>query len=85
MPKDAKADYQKYKSWYLAREASAEGVRKRVLRDQARTAAIKSGALTGKSDKREVDHKTPLSKGGGNGKGNTRVTSRTANRKKYTG
>ncbi len=76
-------DYRKNRSYYLARESSTAGKKKRVVRAQARAAAIKSGALTGKSDPREVDHKTPLSKGGGNGKGNTRVTSQTANRKKY--
>lgn len=31
---------------------------------------------------KEVDHKRPLSKGGGNGKKNLRVVTRTANRKK---
>jgi hypothetical protein len=82
MPKDPQ-DYEKNKAYYLAREASPEGVRKRVVRAQARTAAIKSGALTGKSDAREIDHKRSLSKGGGNGPGNTRVTSTTANRRKY--
>ena len=82
MPKDPH-DYEKNKAYYLARESSAEGKKKRTVRDQARTAAIKSGALKSKSDPREIDHKTPLSKGGCNCKGNTRVVSRTANRKKY--
>ena len=36
-----------------------------------------------KGDKREADHKKPLSKGGGNGRKNLRAVSRTANRKKY--
>ena len=35
-----------------------------------------------KGDPREVDHKRPLSKGGGNGRKNLRAVSRTANRKK---
>lgn len=35
-----------------------------------------------KGDKREVDHKTPLSKGGSNTKANTRIVSRATNRKK---
>lgn len=82
-PGPGSKDYKANKAWYLAREASAEGKRKRTVRDQARAAAIKSGALKGKDDPREVDHRTSLSKGGGNGGGNTRVTSRTANRKKY--
>ncbi len=33
-------------------------------------------------DKREVDHKKSLSKGGSNNKSNTRIVSRTTNRKK---
>lgn len=82
MPKDPN-DYEKNRAYYLAREASPEGKRKRAVRGAARTAAVKSGALKGASDPREVDHKRPLSKGGGNGAGNTQVTSRTANRKKY--
>ena len=36
-----------------------------------------------KGDPREVDHETPLSKGGGNGGKNLRATSRKKNRKKY--
>lgn len=82
MPKDPQ-DYEKNRAYYLARESSQEGKDKRVKRAQARTAAIKSGKLSGKSDPREVDHKTPLSKGGGNHASNLRVTSTTANRKKY--
>jgi 5-methylcytosine-specific restriction endonuclease McrA len=35
-----------------------------------------------KGDPREVDHKEPLSKGGGNGKSNLRAVSKTTNRKK---
>jgi 5-methylcytosine-specific restriction endonuclease McrA len=35
-----------------------------------------------KGDKREVDHKKPLSKGGSNKRKNLRVVSRTTNRKK---
>lgn len=35
-----------------------------------------------KGDPREVDHKKPLSKGGGNSRKNLRVTSRKANRTK---
>ena len=35
-----------------------------------------------KGDPREVDHKKPLSKGGGNGRKNLRAVSRKVNRKK---
>ena len=50
-----------------------------------RAARNKARADSGlkKGDGREVDHKVPLSKGGGKGKGNTRVTTRSANRRKY--
>ena len=82
MPKDPQ-DYQKNRAWYIARETSAAGKDKRVERAQARTKAIKSGMLSGKHDSREVDHKRPMDKGGGNGKNNLRVISRTANRRKY--
>lgn len=83
MPKDPN-DYKKYRAWYLAREASPEGVRKRTQRAQARAALIKSGALHGKSDPREADHKVSLDKGGSSKRSNLQVLSRTANRKKYT-
>lgn len=82
MPKDPQ-DYEKNKAYYIARETSSKGKAIRTERDRARTKAIKSGALKGASDPREVDHKTPLSKGGSNGPGNTRVISRTANRRKF--
>ena len=79
----SKADYQRNRAYYIARETSAAGKAKRTERDQARNAEIKKGALKGPHDPRTVDHKTPLSKGGGNAKGNLAVISATANRKKY--
>jgi 5-methylcytosine-specific restriction endonuclease McrA len=75
--------YMRNRAWYLAREASPEGERKRVERDQARTAEIKSGALKGPHDPRTVDHIKSLAKGGGNAKKNLRVISGTANRRKF--
>ena len=54
----------------------------RSLRNQARQDAIKEG-LVAVGDKKEIDHQTPLSKGGGNGNGNLRVVSQETNRKKY--
>lgn len=86
MPAKGKAsreDYRKNRAWYLARETSEAGKNKRVERDQARTAAIKAGRLTGAHDPRTVDHVTPLSKGGGNAASNIKIVSGTANRKKY--
>ena len=58
----------------------------RSMRNKARARKNAQRKKAGKPKLRtdqEVDHKVPLSKGGSNGKGNTRVVSRTANRKKY--
>jgi len=74
MPKkvrDYKEEYRKY-------HGKPEQVKKRAERNKAR-----SDMDLKKGDGKEVDHKKPLSKGGGNGKGNLKVTTRTANRKKY--
>lgn len=79
----SKADYRKYKSYYLERESSAEGKKKRTERNQARTAAIKAGKLTGKNDPRTVDHVKSLAKGGSNAPSNIAIKSATANRRKY--
>ena len=76
------SDYQKYKKYYLGREASPAGVKKRVERDQARTKMIKAGKIA-KHSKQEVDHKQALDKGGGNAMANLQVLSRRANRHKY--
>lgn len=57
-------------------------IKKRAERNAARREAIKDGRLEPNSPK-EVDHKKPLSKGGSNKKSNTRIVSRTENRKKY--
>jgi len=51
--------------------------KRRSMRNKARR---KVGLKKG--DSREVDHKIPLSKGGGNGRSNLRVTSRASNRRK---
>lgn len=85
MPREApeRTDYAKYRAYYLAREESAAGKKKRVERDQARTQAIKDGRLHGPKDPREVDHKRSLAKGGSPGKANTQILTRTANRKKF--
>ena len=66
----------------MAREASPQGERKRVLRDQARTAEIKAGRLSPKS-KLTVDHIKPLAKGGTDAKNNLRVVTGKANRQKF--
>lgn len=71
-----------YKREY-ARYHSKPGQKKnRAKRNKARRAAIRKGTVK-KGDNKEIDHTVPLSKGGGSDKDNTRVTSRTANRKKF--
>jgi len=70
-----KRDYGKeYKDYH----GKPEQVHRRSLRNQARE--LKG---LGKGDGKEVDHKRPLSKGGGNSASNLRVTSRESNRRKY--
>ena len=66
-----------YKREYREFHGKPEQVKNRAKRNAARrNAGLKVG------DPREVDHKRPLSKGGGNGASNTRVVSRSTNRKK---
>lgn len=71
-PRDYKREYEQY-------HAKPEQVENRSLRNQARR---KLGLKKG--DPREADHKTPLSKGGGNGHSNLRAVSRKTNRTKFT-
>jgi hypothetical protein len=71
-PRDYKREYEQY-------HAKPEQVENRSLRNQAR----KKLGLS-KGDPREVDHKTPLSRGGGNDHANLRAVSRTINRTKFT-
>ena len=66
-----------YKKEYREFHGKPEQVKNRAKRNAARrNAGLKVG------DPREVDHKRPLGKGGGNGASNTRVVSRSTNRKK---
>lgn len=69
-----------YKKEYAQYHGTPAQRRNRSRRNAARRAL---GLEVG--DSREVDHKKPLSKGGGNGKKNIRAVSRTTNRKKYDG
>jgi len=67
-----------YKKEYKDFHGKPKEIKNRASRNKARAEkGLKKG------DGKEVDHKKPLSKGGGNGKGNTRVTTQKANRKKY--
>lgn len=66
-----------YKKEYKDYHSKPEQVKNRAARNKARsTMGLKVG------DKREVDHKKALIKGGSNKKSNLRVVSRTTNRKK---
>lgn len=73
--KNGKRDYSQQRQY----NATPEATRKRVLNNAARREAIKAGkAKVG--DGKDVDHKTPLSKGGTNSSSNLRVVSRGSNR-----
>ena len=66
-----------YRREYDTYHAKPEQRRNRSERNKARR---RMGLKIG--DPREVDHVRPLSKGGGSGMGNLRITSREANRRK---
>jgi hypothetical protein len=68
-----------YKDEYAKYQGKPEQISNRAKRNTARAEATKThgkAALKGK----DVDHKQPLSKGGSNGKSNTRVVSVKTNR-----
>lgn len=69
-----KRDYKKEYRDYHSKPAQRKN---RAARNKARRVM---GLEVG--DKREVDHKKPLSKGGSNAKSNLRVVSRATNRRK---
>lgn len=62
-----------------AYNARPEEVAKRVKRNQAR-AKLEAAGRVSKGDGKDVDHKTPLKRGGSNGSSNLSVKSQTANR-----
>jgi len=62
-----------------AYEARPEQVRNRMARNRARAQLEREG-LVHKGDNMDVDHRVPLVKGGGTGRGNLRVRSESANR-----
>lgn len=66
-----------FKEEYRAFHGKPKQRKLRAMRNKARK---KAGLKVG--DPREVDHIKALSKGGGNGKKNTRIVSRKTNRKK---
>jgi endonuclease YncB( thermonuclease family) len=73
---NGKRDYKKEVARYTSRP---EVVKKRTQQNAARREMVKAG-LAKKGDGKDVDHKTPLSKGGSNAKSNLRVVDRSSNR-----
>lgn len=74
--KNGKRDYKREVALYTSKP---EVIKKRSEQNAARAIMEKAGKVT-KGDGKDVDHKTPLSKGGTNSKSNLRVTSKTENR-----
>jgi len=72
----AERDYAKE---YREYHASPEQKKKRALRNAARRKLEAQGKVS-KGDNKEVDHKKPLRKGGGNGDSNLSVKSAKDNR-----
>jgi hypothetical protein len=72
MPRDYKKEYANY-------QGKPEQIENRTKRNAARRDMERKGLVT-KGDGKDVDHKTPIAKGGGNGKGNLRVVPKGQNR-----
>lgn len=72
MARDYKAEYNNY-------HAAPAAKKDRAQRNKARTIMVKERAVH-KGDGKDVDHKTPLSKGGTTVRGNLAVKSASANR-----
>lgn len=72
----AKRDYKKEYENY---QGTPEQIANRTKRNAARREMEKAGAVR-KGDGKDVDHKTPLSKGGSNSKDNLRVVDESTNR-----
>lgn len=72
MPRDYKKEYANY-------QGKPEQVANRAKRNAARREMEKAGRVS-KGDGKDVDHATPIAKGGGNHNGNLRVTSKSKNR-----
>lgn len=68
-----------YKKEYANYQGKPEQIKNRAARNSARAEMVKAGKAH-KGDGKDVDHKTPIAKGGGNSNGNLRVQSKKANR-----
>ena len=72
MPRDYKKEYANY-------QGKPEQIENRTKRNAARAEMEKKG-LVRKGDGKDVDHRTPIAKGGGNGSGNLRAVPKSQNR-----
>lgn len=68
-----------YKREYELYQGTPEQIKNRAKRNAARAELAKEGKVH-KGDGNDVDHRKPISKGGGNTRGNLRVQSAHANR-----
>lgn len=68
-----------YKAEYANYHGKPEQIENRSQRNKARRELVKDGRVK-KGDGKDVNHKTPIKSGGGNGKSNLEVTTKTANR-----
>ena len=68
-----------YKKEYAAYDGTPEVKKKRAMRNKARREAERDGKVS-KGDGKDVHHKKPLAKGGGNGKSNLAVVPASKNR-----
>lgn len=72
MPRDYKKEYANY-------QGKPEQIENRTKRNAARAEMEKKGVVR-KGDGKDVDHRTPIAKGGGNGSGNLRAVPKSQNR-----
>ena len=72
MARDYRSEYDKY-------QGTPEQIKARAQRNAARREMEKKGVVR-KGDGKDVDHKRPISKGGGNGAGNLRAVPASQNR-----
>jgi len=68
-----------YRKEYDSYHGKPEQIKNREQRNDARREMEKAGKVS-KGDGKDVDHKTPIKKGGGNQKSNLQVTTKAENR-----
>lgn len=68
-----------YRNEYDKYQGTEEQKKRRAARNKARRQLTKEGVVS-KGDGKDVDHKTPLSKGGSTARGNLRAIPKSQNR-----